>query len=247
MEGFILRPQEFDTLGFVICQEEEAERSDRWEKFLTLVNMSLSSAPARDLSSSMRADNLELEDSTETAGSESVKRDDGTEQGAKLWGQLRESLWAIEQTSSISGRGLHPSSLSSGELGASNGAVNEEFSPPPLAARGDQSSISPEGAEGNGHTNGMENRGAVPLGMEEHLSTVGGEDSGEDSEDEFCDAAESTDVLPEGQSIGSPEPAAIESPWEEELRFLVRGGVPMALRGEVHSSLPSLISWKSCM
>lgn len=62
--------------------------------------------------------------------------------------------------------------------------------------------------------------------------------SEEDSEDEFYDAERSDPVLdaPTSDSPSTtPGAAPTESlfPWKEELEVLVRGGVPMALRGEV--------------
>lgn len=70
------------------------------------------------------------------------------------------------------------------------------------------------------------------------------EDTGaeEDSEDEFYDLERSeSDTIPEVSSsdgVSVPTPGAAvppESsiPWKQELEFLVQGGVPMALRGEL--------------
>lgn len=70
----------------------------------------------------------------------------------------------------------------------------------------------------------------------------------EDSDDEFYDVEKSdpTQDSPSHDSVSAPITGAIavdathlESlfPWKEELEVLVRGGVPMALRGEVCNSL----------
>ncbi|KAI3520069.1 hypothetical protein L1887_09291 [Cichorium endivia] len=60
----------------------------------------------------------------------------------------------------------------------------------------------------------------------------------EDSEDEFYDVERTeSDPIPETPSIDAPIPGAVEPeltiPWKQELEFLVQGGVPMALRGEL--------------
>ncbi|CAM6094880.1 unnamed protein product [Calypogeia fissa] len=240
MYGFMVKPQHSEQFKkyATIYQEEETERSERWEQFLKSVNKNVSSAPAQELGSSeakdVRADSLGSEDSSETTlrSETSNNRDEVADQGSKLWGPLRQSLRTIEQTTSISGRGLHPSAVSGRERTASNGTGHEG-----VARRIDLSSSSLEGeAEGNGNTDQIANDGAVAVATdsEAHLSRVGGEGIGEDSEDEFCDATESADVLRESISPPKPpKPAVIECPWEEELRSLVRGGVPMALRGEL--------------
>ncbi|XVF75461.1 hypothetical protein PTKIN_Ptkin13bG0190300 [Pterospermum kingtungense] len=62
--------------------------------------------------------------------------------------------------------------------------------------------------------------------------------SEEDSEDEFYDAERSDpvqDTLTSDSTSATAGTAPIESlfPWKEELEVLVRGGVPMALRGEL--------------
>lgn len=66
-----------------------------------------------------------------------------------------------------------------------------------------------------------------------------------DSEDEFYDVERSNPV--QGDSSVDATSQASACPWKEELELLVRGGAPMALRGEVihlfHSALvPSLVA-----
>lgn len=51
-----------------------------------------------------------------------------------------------------------------------------------------------------------------------------------DSEDEFYDVERSNPVQDDESSDGTCMSAC---PWKEELEVLVRGGAPMALRGEV--------------
>jgi hypothetical protein len=65
----------------------------------------------------------------------------------------------------------------------------------------------------------------------------------EDSEDEFYDVERSDLIQDAPASDGAPPtgtapdalPLESSFPWKEELEVLVRGGVPMALRGEVYS------------
>lgn len=67
--------------------------------------------------------------------------------------------------------------------------------------------------------------------------------SEEDSEDEFYDVEKSDPAqeAPSGDNVNGPVvgipaillPVESSFPWREELEVLVRGGVPMALRGEV--------------
>lgn len=90
------------------------------------------------------------------------------------------------------------------------------------------------------------------LPFEEARSPKGA--SEEDSEDEFYDVekSESLDhtqdtVSSDSSNVTAPEAtvdAPLESsfPWKEELEVLVRGGVPMALRGEVYH-IPEMCFW----
>lgn len=77
------------------------------------------------------------------------------------------------------------------------------------------------------------------------------EASEEDSEDEFYDVEKSDPVLDvsSGDSVNASATTSASDmvppeSWKEELECLVRGGVPMALRGEVmHKLLNSCISF----
>lgn len=83
--------------------------------------------------------------------------------------------------------------------------------------------------------------------LEEARSPKGA--SEEDSEDEFYDVERSDqDVLSSDSVSASATGAASDTvpseslfPWKEELEVLVRGGVPMALRGEVHIMFSSYL------
>ena len=81
------------------------------------------------------------------------------------------------------------------------------------------------------------------LPTEEFRSPKGA--SEEESEDELYDVERSdpTQDVPSGDNINASDVVPSESlfPWKEELEVLVRGGVPMALRGEVH------IMFSSCL
>lgn len=86
-----------------------------------------------------------------------------------------------------------------------------------------------------GSENIISTHNQLPSIDEARLSEV---ESEEDGEEKFYDneiADDSADASAEGSSASneiSPEPVF---PWKEELEFLVRGGVPGDLRGEVQS------------
>lgn len=87
------------------------------------------------------------------------------------------------------------------------------------------------------------------LPTEEFRSPKGA--SEEESEDEFYDVERSdpTQDVPSSDNVNASATGAASDvvpteslfPWKEELEVLVRGGVPMALRGEVH------IMFSSCL
>lgn len=91
--------------------------------------------------------------------------------------------------------------------------------------------------------------GKVLPAIEEFKSPKGA--SEEDSEDEFYDVERSdpSQDVPSSENMSSStsgvasDGVATESlfAWKEELEVLVRGGVPMALRGEVHITFPSCL------
>ncbi|KAJ0621186.1 hypothetical protein HanIR_Chr01g0005801 [Helianthus annuus] len=70
----------------------------------------------------------------------------------------------------------------------------------------------------------------------------------DDSEDEFYDLERSeSDPIPEvlpTDGVSVPTDGSLESsiPWKQELEFLVQGGVPMAVRGEVRYLLSDYTS-----
>ena len=84
----------------------------------------------------------------------------------------------------------------------------------------------------------------APQSTEEAKAVKG---SDEDSEDEFYDVEKSDPVQDAQPADGTASPAMDSisdgmildstSPWKEELEVLVRGGLPMALRGEVSRSI----------
>ncbi|GAB2276693.1 hypothetical protein Dimus_011409, partial [Dionaea muscipula] len=89
---------------------------------------------------------------------------------------------------------------------------------------------------------GQDNGSATSIFSNEEVRHVKGV-SEEDSEDEFYDVERSDPVQDSnsGESVGTSVTSGIGyassseciSPWMEELEVLVRGGVPMALRGEL--------------
>jgi hypothetical protein len=88
---------------------------------------------------------------------------------------------------------------------------------------------------------GAETGKLLPSPIEEARSSKGV--SEEDSEDEFYDAERSDPIqdVPPSETVSAPVTGAANDlvppeslvHWKEELEVLVRGGVPMALRGEV--------------
>ncbi len=164
-------------------QEEEAERSERWEQFL-----GLHSKPVEG------ADSIIVPcegGSAAEVGEETKASRDHT------WGQLRSSsLWAVEQVLKTRRKG---------KLSPSEAQIGDGLS---------------EAAGETSDSGGGEN------------STEGGNE--DDSDEEFYDV-ERSDSVQDGADQVSSE-VLEKCPWEEELKVLVSGGVPMALRGEVKLS-----------
>jgi hypothetical protein len=166
-------------------QEEEAERSERWEQFL-----GLHIKPVEDDADDgivPREGGCEAEVGKEE---ETASRRDHT------WGQLRSSLWAVEQVVRKRRKG--------------------KVTPPSVAQIG-SSGLTEAAAEVN------------DAGVGEGPREGGGD--ADDSDEEFYDV-EKLDAAQDGADQASSE-VQDECPWEEELKVLVSGGVPMALRGEV--------------
>ncbi|XWS66099.1 hypothetical protein CRYUN_Cryun05aG0171400 [Craigia yunnanensis] len=225
--GFAVRPQHVQRYREYanIYQEEEEERSDRWNDFLErqaesaqlLIN-EIPLEEGKEISHVETAEygNNEIQKGAEgddfcekKSESDSLSENDTEKEEVQsepekrvhriqIWAEIRPSLRAIEDIMSI--RIKKKGSLLKDE--------QETGQAKPLTPTGDA---------------------RFPKGASE-----------EDSEDEFYDAERSDPVkdAPTSDSMSTTTGAAAaptESlfPWKEELEVLVRGGVPMALRGEL--------------
>ncbi|XP_048139814.1 rab GTPase-activating protein 1-like isoform X5 [Rhodamnia argentea] len=227
--GFAVRPQHVQRYREYanIYKEEEEERSERWNNFLEH-QAETAQLPVNALASEIDGTILEhnrdandhLKDGVE--GGEPTVDKPGSEgftsnvlekelpaskesrvHRVQIWTEIRPSLCAIEDMMSL--------------------RVKKKGS----TKKNEQSTESAK----------------LILPFEEARSPKGA--SEEDSEDEFYDVekSESSDhiqdtVSSDSSNVTAPEAtvdAPLESsfPWKEELEVLVRGGVPMALRGEL--------------
>lgn len=210
---------------FACNQEEEEERSDRWNSFLE-DHLESTELPANISSENIHAPSSESEKEKEEQVNKGAGKDldidkfgsDLTPDAEKnvhrvqLWTEIRPSLRSIEDLMSIR-----------------------------VKKKGDLSKTAQEAPKVK----------SLPS-FDDARSAKGASEN--DSEDEFYDV-ERSDVQDgsssDGTSVSGISAAAdatfpvSSSPWKEELEVLIRGGVPMALRGEVinlamSSSLPSL-------
>ena len=208
-------------------QEEEEERSDRWKTFLE----------RQAESAQQPVDGLTVEEDKK------IVRAGDSEQEADA---------SLEKV-------VEGDDLSSQELGSNdsveNGARKEEVPEtketkthkvriwteirPSLCAIEDMMSIRVKKKTNlSKDEQGAGTGKPLPSPIEEAKASKGA--SEEDSEDEFYDA-ERTDPIQDvpasdtvsGTAAGDVTLSESLFPWKEELEVLVRGGVPMALRGEV--------------
>lgn len=208
------------SIYLFLSQEEEEERSDRWNNFLQ--RQAETETPKPDeISSEKETKNVttqdeeeeklqptetpkektekevqvtdNLETSHENGSLEKTVEKDTKTHKVQIWTKIRPSLCHIEQLMSQRVKGL-----------AENGTDN-----------------------GLGTIRGS-------------LASIDEEKQSEDSDDEFYDAER---VDPPNQEVQSGDNGSVnpglnpvgeeEFSWKEELEVLVRGGLPMALRGEV--------------
>ncbi|KAK4775219.1 hypothetical protein SAY86_010154 [Trapa natans] len=225
--GFAIRPQHLQRYREYanIYKEEEEERSERWQSFLERkTEFAVFSANGLSLQVDQSNSQDELaeqevndtpkdcigvdEKKCESMASESVKETQFLKERRahqiQIWSNIRPCLHVIEDLMSI-------------RVKKRNSVVKDKQS------------------AGNGKL--------MPQ-IEEARSPMGASD--EDSDDEFYDVekSESSDAIQESTSSDSLNAVTDEStinstllesliPWKEELEVLVRGGVPMALRGEL--------------
>lgn len=239
--GFTVRPQHLQRYREYanIYKEEEEERSDRWKSFLDrqaesseLATNSLVTGgdekvlgegiePEADASAGKSVDGHQASDQTpgdsdSTAENGSPKEEVPASEEKKvhrvqLWTEIRPSLRTIEDMMSI-------------RVKKKTSSVKDERNKKGVL-KGEQIT---ETAKSQPHSEDVKS----PKGACE-----------EDSDEEFYDV-ERSDPSPDmplvdGLSTSAngvaadAAPLEVSCPWKEELEVLVRGGVPMALRGEV--------------
>ncbi|XP_050387137.1 uncharacterized protein LOC126803375 [Argentina anserina] len=226
--GFAVRPQHVQRYREYasIYKEEEEERSERWTSFLQRqaesAKLHVNGLPNGEDNKALQAETSEQEldsslekgvdgdvSSEQKLGSESlVKNDSGMEELAKETKAHGIQIWNDIRSS------LH-------EI--------EEM----MSVRVKKKSI-PSKVE-------QDMRNGKPVHPIEEFRPAKGA-SEEESEDEFYDV-ERSDPTQDGPSTDSNAsatgvasdvvPSESEFPWKQELEVLVRGGVPMALRGEL--------------
>lgn len=188
-------------------QEEEEERSDRWKKFLESQPES-NHVAAGETEAALPADGVTgLEDDDDHSGGKKI---DGSEETA-----VRIEPVETEERA-------HKIKIYS-EIRPSLAAIEQLMS---YRVKKKIYLTSDKGDAGRTASRIVPNEAMKPL---------------EDSEDEFYDI-ERSDVNQDmssgygsGADSSASQGALLEpsTPWKEELEFLVRGGLPMALRGEV--------------
>ncbi|XP_030548870.2 TBC1 domain family member 2A-like isoform X1 [Rhodamnia argentea] len=227
--GFAVRPQHVQRYREYanIYKEEEEERSERWNNFLEH-QAETAQLPVNALASEI----------------------DGTilEHNQDANDHLKDGVEGGEPTVDKSGSEGFTSNVLEKELPASKESRVHRVQiwteiRPSLCAIEDMMSLRVK-KKGSTKKNEQSTESAkLVLPFEEARSPKGA--SEEDSEDEFYDVekSESSDhiqdsVSSDSSNVTAPEAtvdAPLESsfPWKEELEVLVRGGVPMALRGEL--------------
>ncbi|KAJ6357837.1 hypothetical protein OIU78_005636 [Salix suchowensis] len=233
--GFAVRPQHVQRYREYanIYKEEEEERSDRWQTFLEQQADSARS-PMNEISSEKDSKELCAEGKEQETRNGSQKFAIGVDMGGEKPSSdvLLENVTEKEEKQSATSKKTHSIQIWT-EIRPSLHAIEDMMSPR-IKKKGNQSKDLQE-------TKGER---AVPP-FEDAKSPKGAPE--EDSEDVFYDM-ERSDLIQDAPTSDSapatgnaPDALPLESsfPWKEELEVLVRGGVPMALRGEVYSELPS--------
>ncbi|KAJ6986986.1 TBC1 domain family member 8B [Populus alba x Populus x berolinensis] len=224
--GFAVRPQHLQRYREYanIYQEEEEERSDRWKTFLGQQADS-SQLPINGTSSEKYNKELHAEATEQEINN-------GLEKGVDISGEvpssdvLLENI--IEEKQSATGKKTHGIQIWT-EIRPSLRVIEDMMSLR-IMRKGNQSEDQQE----------TKKERMVPS-FEDAKSAKGA--SEEDSEDEFYDVERSdpnqdtsSSDIASAPATGAPAdalPPESSFPWKEELEVLVRGGVPMALRGEL--------------
>ncbi|PRQ58931.1 putative Rab-GTPase-TBC domain-containing protein [Rosa chinensis] len=226
--GFAVRPQHVQRYREYanIYKEEEEERSERWTSFL---QRQAESARLSVNGSSNAEDNkaLEAETSEQELDSSSEKGVDGDVLGDRKPG----SNSPIKNDSEME-------ELAAKETKAHGIQIWNEIRSS-LHEIEEMMSIRVKKKSNLSKTEQDTRNGKPVHPIEEFRPPKGA--SEEDSEDEFYDVERSDQDAPSSDSINASATGAASDvvpseslfPWKQELEVLVRGGVPMALRGEL--------------
>ncbi|KAL8166791.1 hypothetical protein V2J09_008290 [Rumex salicifolius] len=228
--GFAVRPQHLQRYREYasIYKEEEEERSDRWNIFLEqLTDPAQAPISSVTLDEIAKNDNKMLFQDDTTAGNhqEAMHKDVLNAEKSDSGEGIPKKM---SQTESVQEKRVHRIQIWSNIR-------------PSLHAIEDLMSIRVKKMD-NVSCNGHSADAVKPLHSGEEVRFVKGA-SEEDSEEEFYDV-ERSDPIQDGPLGDSPSFSvnvgtnniphlACNCPWKEELEVLVRGGVPMALRGEL--------------
>ncbi|XVE69005.1 hypothetical protein DITRI_Ditri09bG0115100 [Diplodiscus trichospermus] len=227
--GFAVRPQHVQRYREYanIYKEEEEERSDRWNDFLQRQAES-AQLPFNGILSEESKEASHAE-AAEDGNNEVQKGAEGDDLCQKKSDSLSENDTEKENSQSVPEKRVHRIQIWT-EIRPSLRAIEDMMS---IRVKKKGSLSKDERETGRGKPLAPTEDARCPKGASE-----------EDSEDEFYDAERSDPVLdaPTGDrastttgAAGAADASPTESlfPWKEELEVLVRGGVPMALRGEL--------------
>ncbi|KAL9272343.1 TBC1 domain family member 8B-like protein [Drosera capensis] len=231
--GFPVRPQHVQRYREYanIYKEEEEERSDRWKMFLELISVSVDSQNG-GVNENGTCDEgisrkLDVDLARQLLENHSDKGVNGglLEAGAHNHYGSNDNVQGNMEAPTVGQKKIHRIQIWSDIRPSLHPIENM------MCARVKTCKVPEKGLENGSDT-------LIFSGEEaKHAKGV----SEEDSEDEFYDVERSDplhDNSTSGDSVRSPTMSGIGPgeyifPWKEELEVLVRGGVPMALRGEL--------------
>ncbi|CAI0411594.1 unnamed protein product [Linum tenue] len=224
--GFAVRPQHIQRYRQYanIYKEEEEERSDRWKSFLDRLAEPAQRPPVNG-SPSEEATGTTITEATEEEADDNLVKET---EGDSLSDEKRssdvscEDLTEKEEKKSKANRRIHRIQIWTETRQSLR--VIEDLMSVRVKKKPDQVK------EQQDDTN------EKPVSVVEDVKSSKGATE-EDSEDEFYDV-ERSDPVPDVPPVENVAASGIGatgdlSSWKEELEVLVRGGVPMALRGEL--------------
>lgn len=233
--GFAVRPQHVQRYREYanIYKEEEEERSERWKSFLDRQAESAQSL-VKELSveDDKKASHVEVfKEDIDSSIEEGCKREDPNSQNSDFDGNdIAQNANGLKNEDAPSAKDTQTHKIQTWtEIRSSLRAIE------------DMMSVRVKKKKDLSNNNQDAGTRKLLSSIEEAKSPRGV--SEEDSEDEFYDV-EKSDPAQEAPSsdnvsglvVGIPAfllPVESSCPWREELEVLVRGGVPMALRGEL--------------